>query len=47
MKITKFSELVATLESGKREVDISQIKQILRITNELVDGKLYKAIREK
>lgn len=47
MKITDFAVKVALEEKGKREVDITQIKQILRIANRLTEGKLYKAIRER
>ena len=47
MKISDFSVLLAKLEGGKKEVNIAQIKQILRIANQLVDGDLYKAIRNK
>ena len=46
MKITDFAVEVAILETGKKEVNIAQIKEILRITNDLTEGSLYEIIRK-
>ena len=45
MKITKFSEMVARYEQGKRQVDIAQIKEVLKVVNNITYGGLYKLIR--
>ena len=49
MKVTDFADLVAELEDGKEEVSIAQIKQILRITKDVIldatGVDLYKTIR--
>jgi len=45
MKVTDFSVLVAEKEGKKRQVSIAQIKEILRVINELLGGDLYKSIR--
>lgn len=47
MKVSDFAVVVAKKEGKKREVSIAQIKEILRIINELVDGELYKLIKKK
>jgi len=46
MKVTDFSQLVAIKEDGKIQVSIAQIKEILKETNILLDGELYKMIRK-
>ena len=45
MKITKFSEEVAELEGKKISISIAQIKEVLKISNILLSGELYKAIK--
>jgi len=45
MNIVKFRKLVAQLEAGKKEVNIAQISEILKVINTLTDGKFYKLIR--
>lgn len=45
MKITDFSVLVAIREGKKRQVSIAQIKEILKVINDLLGGDLYKSIR--
>ena len=45
MKVSKFAEAVCDLESGKKEVDIAQTKEILKVANRLLGGALYKLIR--
>jgi len=44
MNMNQFAEAVALNEKGKKEVDIAQIKQILKIVNKLVNGSLYKIV---
>lgn len=45
MKVTDFALKVAEKEGGKKQVNIAQIKEILKIANELIEGALYKLIR--
>jgi len=40
-----FATEVAWNEGGKKQVDIAQIKEILKVTNELLSGGLYRLIR--
>ena len=47
MKITTFSELVAKKEGKKKQVNIGQIKEILKIINALLNGEVYRLIRKK
>ena len=42
MKVLEFAEIVV-----KEEGQLKQVVKIIRIVNELVDGALYKAIRDK
>jgi len=44
MKVSDFAVKVAKKEKGKKEVDIAQIKEILKVVNELTKGKFYKMI---
>ena len=46
MNINNFAVDVAELETGKKEVNIAQIKEILKVTNLLLNGELYKLIRK-
>ena len=46
MNINNFAVDVAELECGRKEVNIAQIKEILKVTNKLLDGELYKIIRK-
>ena len=41
MNINAFAKKIAELEGGKAEINIAQIKEILRILNELSAGVLY------
>jgi len=41
MKISTFAMLVAKQEGGKKQVNIAQIKEILKVINELTNGVLY------
>ena len=45
MKITDFALKVASNEGKKKQVDIAQIKEVLRVTNDLLKGQLYKLIK--
>ena len=47
MKITDFSVKVAEIEGKKKEISIAQIKEVLRIANELTAGKIYSLIRKE
>lgn len=46
MKITDFAAKVAKLEKKKRQVDITQIKEILRVINDLTGKEFYKIVRK-
>jgi hypothetical protein len=45
MNINSFAKLVTTVEGKKVQVNIAQIKEILKVVNNLLCGKLYKLIR--
>ena len=45
MKITKFAKLVCKHEGLKKQVNIGQIMEILRVVNKLTCGVLYAVIR--
>ena len=44
MNINKFAELLASKEGKKKQVNIAQIKEILKVINNLTKGVLYKVI---
>lgn len=46
MKITDFAKLVAAKEGKKVQVNIAQIKEILRVANDITSGALYTLIRK-
>ena len=46
MKINDFAVLVAEEEGGKKEMSIAQIKEVLKVTNGLLGGELYKLVRK-
>jgi len=46
MKVTDFAVLVSKLEGKKINLSIAQIKECLKVTNDLLGGELYKAIRK-
>lgn len=46
MKVTTFSEKVAQEEGKKKALSIAQIKEVLKVANKLLGGKLYSIIRE-
>ena len=45
MKINDFAKLLAEMEGKKKQVDIAQIKEILRCVNKALYGKLYSLIK--
>ena len=45
MRITDFAKLVAMREGKKRQVNIAQISEILKIIDKLLGGCLYWIIR--
>lgn len=47
MKITDFTKEITSYEGKKKNIDIAQIGEILRIINELTNGELYKIIRNR
>ncbi len=46
MNVNEFANCIAIQEAGKKEVNIAQIKEIVRIINRLLEGQLYKLIRK-
>ena len=46
MKITDFAKDKAKMEGNKKQVNIAQIKEILKVENILLEGELYKLIRK-
>lgn len=46
MRITDFRVLVSKHEGLKKEVDIAQISEILRVIDTLSHGALYKWVRQ-
>jgi len=47
MNINDFAKEVSREEGGKKEVNIAQIKEILKVVNMLLWGALYKEIRRR
>jgi hypothetical protein len=45
MKISDFAREVTKLEGKKKQVNIAQIKEILKVINELTKGEFYKMVR--
>ncbi len=45
MNINKFALKIAELEAGKKEVNIAQIKEILKCIDTATHGYFYKMIR--
>lgn len=45
MTIIKFASQVAKCEGLKKQVNIAQIKEILKVINKITGGKFYKLIR--
>ena len=45
MTINEFAVNVASREGKKKSISIAQIKEVLKVVNELTCGELYKIIR--
>ena len=45
MKVTTFSEEVTKLEGKKVSISIAQVKEVLRIVNDMTNGLLYVIIK--
>lgn len=45
MTVSKFILLVTQKEGKKREVNVAQISEIVRVINDLTKGNLYKLIK--
>ena len=45
MSVHKFACKVAKLEGKKKQVNVAQIKEILKVVNELLNGELYTLIK--
>ena len=46
MRVTDFRKLIAWYEGQKEEMSIAQIAEVLRIVNDLLDGRVYRLIRK-
>lgn len=44
MKITEFNKMVCERESGEEQLSIAQIAEVIKISDELTNGILYKVI---
>lgn len=45
MDLNKFALLIAKKEGGKKQINIAQIKEILKVINKLTGGVLYALVR--
>jgi hypothetical protein len=45
MKITDFAKAVSVQEGLKKQVNIAQILEVIRVINQITSGALYKIIR--
>jgi len=45
MNLNDFARKVAKEEGGSKQVSIAQIKEILRVTNDLLKGALYALVK--
>jgi hypothetical protein len=46
MKITDFAGMIAKKEGKKVQVNIAQIKEVLKVSNDLLSGTFYVLIRK-
>lgn len=46
MLVSDFAVKVSKLEGKKKQVNIAQIKELLKVVNGLLGGELYKLIRK-
>jgi len=44
VSVHKFAVKVCKLEGKKKQVNIAQVKEVLKVVNQLLDGELYKII---
>ena len=47
MNINEFCIEISKKEGQKKQVDIAQISEVIKVANDLLDGKLYELIKEK
>ena len=47
MNVNEFCTEISKREGKKKQVDIAQISEIIKITNDLLDGELYDLIKKK
>jgi uncharacterized ubiquitin-like protein YukD len=47
MKITEFASKVCVAEGKKVEVNIAQVKEVLKVSNAILNGEFYKLIRKE
>lgn len=45
MKITTFAKKISELEGLKKQINIAQISELLKVINKLTRGLLYAAIK--
>ena len=45
MNMNQFAKLVAEIEGGKKQVNIAQIKEILKVVNTITKGVLYAVVK--
>jgi hypothetical protein len=45
MNLNAFAKLVAEIEGGKKQVNIAQIKEILKVVNTITRGILYAVVK--
>jgi len=46
MDLNEFAIKVTLEEGKKRDISIAQIKEVLKIINKFLDGKLYSLVRK-
>lgn len=47
MTINDFAKELCELETGKEEVNIAQVKEILKLINMMLNEELYKLIKKR
>ena len=47
MTVNEFAKRVTLEEGGKKSLSIAQVKETLTLTNDLLDGELYRLVRKK
>ena len=45
MNMNAFAKLVSEIEGGKKQVNIAQIKEILKVVNTITKGILYAVVK--